>query len=70
MHPNTIEIITVRTENPAELHDQLDQGEKLLQVAAAASATQGILITCHDPSHYTLRLSDDVPFGITRSRYE
>lgn len=42
---NTLEVITVRADSREDLNHQLSCGEKLLQSAAAASRSQGILIT-------------------------
>lgn len=48
------------------LDDQLEAAVQNLQKAALRDKTRGILITRHQPGHYTAELSQQVPFGMTR----
>lgn len=48
------------------LDDELEAAVRDLQKEALQTRTRGILITRHQPGHYTAELSDQVPFGITR----
>jgi len=60
------ERIDIHVMNRPALDDQLAAAVGDLQEAAMQARTRGILITRHQPGHYTAELSDQVPFGMTR----
>jgi hypothetical protein len=60
------ERIDIQVTSRQALNDRLDDAVRSLQDAAMQSGTHGILITRHQPGHYTAALSDQVPFGMTR----
>lgn len=50
----------------SEMHDKLEAAVSAAQVEARASGTQGVLVTRHDFARFSVSLSHDVPFGLTR----
>ena len=62
----TAEYIEVRVNSAGEVEDRLNSAVKDLQVIAARSRTHGILVTRLNPGHFSVSLSDQVPFGLTR----
>ncbi|WP_427136136.1 hypothetical protein [Pseudarthrobacter sp. S9] len=46
----------------------LDDAEATLRQVATPHCYSGILVTRHNPSRYTLALSDTVPYGETREQ--
>lgn len=60
------EQLEILVTQPQQLHELLDKAEALLRQVPQQAA--GILATRHDPSRYTLRLCDQVPFGETREQ--
>ncbi|AOT02968.1 hypothetical protein ASPU41_06010 [Arthrobacter sp. U41] len=53
---------------PSRLYELLDDAESALRQVAMPNCYAGILVTRHDPSRYTLALSDAVPYGETREQ--
>lgn len=49
-----------------EMHEKLDTAVTEAHAAAAAKGTHGILVTRHDFDWFSVALSRDVPFGLTR----
>lgn len=62
----TAEHIEVRVNSAGEVEDRLNSAVKDLQVIATRSGTRGILVTRLNPGHFSVSLSDQVPFGLTR----
>jgi hypothetical protein len=62
----TAEYREVRVSSADEVEDRLNSAVKDLQVIATRSGTQGILVTRLNPGHFSVSLSDQVPFGLTR----
>lgn len=60
--------IEIQVENRHVLDERLNEAVRDLQQVAMATGTHGILITRHEPGHYTAALSDQVPFGTTREQ--
>ncbi len=65
MSIQTTERLEVLVTKPGSLYELLDDAEAVLRQAAMGERSTGILVTRHDPSRYTLTLSDMVPFGET-----
>ncbi|MFF2296132.1 hypothetical protein [Arthrobacter sp. NPDC058127] len=63
---NATECIEIQVKSRHALDGRLEAAVKDLQETAMRSRTCGILITRHQPGHYTAELSGQVPFGITR----
>jgi hypothetical protein len=53
---------------PSRLYALLDDAEASLRQVATPHCYSGILVTRHNPSRYTLALSDTVPYGETREQ--
>jgi hypothetical protein len=62
----TVEYREVRVSSAAEVEDRLNSAVRDLQVIATRSRTHGILVTRLNPGHFSVSLSDQVPFGLTR----
>jgi hypothetical protein len=58
--------IEIRVDSRDVLDERLNDAVRGLQELAMETGTQGILLTRHQPGHYTAALSDQVPFGMTR----
>lgn len=58
--------IDIKVDNRGVLDERLSEAVQGLQEIAMTGGTHGILITRHEPGHYTAALSDQVPFGMTR----
>ncbi|MDJ0358354.1 hypothetical protein [Paenarthrobacter sp. PH39-S1] len=65
MRSQTIEPLEVLLTTPGQRYELLDDAEAKLRQVAMAHRCAGILVTRHDPSRYSLALSDTVPFGET-----
>lgn len=63
------ERIDIYVNNRNDLDDRLAAAVRDLQETALCAGTRGILITRHQPGHYTAELSDQVPFGMTRELF-
>jgi hypothetical protein len=48
--------------------ERLDAAEKLARAQAFKEGSHGILVTRHGPTSFTVDLSPEVPYGITRER--
>jgi hypothetical protein len=64
-----VRTVILDSDSPQELQERLAAAEACLQRIAAVSATRGILVTRHAADHYTLELSDAVPYGLTREKH-
>jgi hypothetical protein len=58
--------ISVQATTPEDRNERLEAAVKELQQAAMVHGRHGILVTRHEPGAYTVALSEDVPFGLTR----
>lgn len=58
--------LEVRVSDTAAMETELAAAIDAVQQAALAERRCGILITRHGTGQYTVSLSDDVPFGLTR----
>ena len=65
MLSQTLEPLEVLVTMPGQRYELLDDAEAKLRHIAMAHGCAGILVTRHDPSRYSLALSDTVPFGET-----
>lgn len=63
------ERIEIQVNSRQALDDRLEAAVRDLQETALQARTRGILITRHQPGHYTAELSDQVPFGMTRELF-
>ncbi|AUI51984.1 hypothetical protein [Arthrobacter crystallopoietes] len=54
--------------SPATFHDQLEAAVAIAQVDAARKR-QGILVTRHSYTHFTVDTSEEVPFRTTIERW-
>lgn len=54
----------------ASMERQLDDAVAVARAQAAIEGRQGILVTRHDYSSFTVALSDAVPFGLTREHQD
>ncbi len=68
MRTQTAEHLDVHVTEPGRLYELLDDAEAALRQIAGPQCYAGILVTRHDPSRYTLALSDTVPYGETREQ--
>lgn len=57
--------ILIHVTSRRALDDRLELAVKKLQAEAMQARANGILVTRHKPDTYTVRLSAQVPFGIT-----
>lgn len=69
METTTDLLIRVTVTDRSSLDRQLDEAEGVAMVRAWQEG-KGILVTRHDHGIFTVALSDVVPYGITRERYE
>jgi hypothetical protein len=58
--------IDIEVTNRHHLDEELDAAVHRLQEVALLTGTHGILVTRLGPGRYTVALSDQVPFGMTR----
>jgi hypothetical protein len=58
--------ITVIATDRAGMERGLDEAAAVARTRALHEGRQGILVTRHDYYAFTVDLSDDVPFGLTR----
>lgn len=64
------DVINIHVTSRSALEERLDEAVKKLQDAAALTQTHGILVTRHEPGRYTVSLTDEVPYGITREYFD
>jgi hypothetical protein len=64
--PTAIEAIEIYATSRQVLEERLETAVNHLQETAMLTGACGILVTRHNPGSYTVALSDQVPFGITR----
>mgnify|MGYP003575033031 CR=1 FL=1 len=67
MNTATDASVEVRVETAAQLEDRLNAAIQHLQPQAARSG-HGILVTRLNAGHFSISVSDEVPFGLTRER--
>lgn len=60
--------IPVRATDRSNLDRQLDDAVTIAMRRAIRSGQQGILVTRHRHDFFTVALSNEVPFGLTRER--
>ena len=58
--------IVVTATSRASMESQLDEAVAVAKLKALPEGRRGILVTQHDGSSFTVDLSHDVPFGLTR----
>ena len=58
--------IVVTATSRASMESQLDEAVAVAMAKALREGRRGILVTQHDGSSFTVDLSHDVPFGLTR----
>lgn len=59
-------IANFRVEYKSEMNEKLDAAVAVARSAALAGQSGGVLVTRHDFNHFSVGLSPDVPFGLTR----
>jgi len=64
--PTLIEPIDIQVTSRRVLDERLEAAVNELRKVAMLTGTHGILITRNRPGHYTVALSEEVPFGTTR----
>ncbi|MDR6504687.1 hypothetical protein [Arthrobacter oryzae] len=64
----TTEVLEVKVDTARHLEERLNDAVRNLQDVAVRTRKHGILVTRLNPGHYTVSLSDKVPFGITREQ--
>ena len=57
--------LTVEVKDRKLLEEQLEEAVSTAREWAAQEKSRGILVTRLGPGHFTVGLSDDVPFGVT-----
>lgn len=62
-------VITVTVDSAEVVPDVLSAAIERVREAAAGNTSRGILVTRHAPGDFSIRLSDEVPYGLTRERY-
>ena len=67
MSTTTTEYVEVRVESARQIEERLNAAVQDLQ-PLAARARNGILVTRLNPGHFSISLSKEVPFGLTRER--
>lgn len=63
---NAVETIDIHVETRRDLDTRLEAAVATLQEKAMHTGTHGILVVRHQPGKYTVTLSDQVPYGLTR----
>ena len=58
----------VTADEPQLIAERLEAAERSAQERALREGNQGILVTRHGPTSFTVALSADVPYGITQER--
>jgi hypothetical protein len=67
MYAATANTVEVRVGSACDIAERLDAAVQDLQ-SLASRTRHGILVTRLNPGHYTVSLSDKVPFGLTREQ--
>jgi hypothetical protein len=68
MNTTTAEVLEVKVDTAQQLEERLNAAVRNLQDVATRTGAHGILVTRLNPGHYTVALSDSVPFGVTREQ--
>jgi hypothetical protein len=58
----------VTGDEPHLLEEHLNRAVELAQQRAVEEGRHGVLVTRHGPASFTVEVSADVPYGITRER--
>jgi hypothetical protein len=59
-------ILAVRVSDPADMQRQLDEAVTTARARAINERRRGILVRRFDYTTFSVELSDEVPFGVTR----
>lgn len=62
-------VVTATVENAEDIPLVLERAVERVRVSASGNISRGILVTRHSPGQFSIRLSEDVPFGLTRECY-
>lgn len=62
--------LTITATDRKSLDRQLDAAVAIAREQAMPEGRRGILVTRHGPDAFTVALSDDVPFGLTREQQD
>ncbi|WP_104175555.1 hypothetical protein [Arthrobacter sp. Y81] len=68
MNTTTADVLEVKVDTAQQLEERLNAAVRSLQDVATRTRAHGILVTRLNPGHYTVSLSDSVPFGVTREQ--
>ena len=69
MNTATAEVLEVKVDTAQQFEERLDaRRPEPAGLWPPAPVTHGILVTRLNPGHYTVSLSDTVPFGVTREQ--
>jgi hypothetical protein len=60
--------MTVTASDRGSMNTELEAAVAKVREHAVLDGQRGILVTRHAPGSFTVALSDDVPFGLTRER--
>ncbi|CAH0207824.1 hypothetical protein SRABI83_02066 [Arthrobacter sp. Bi83] len=66
MNTTTAQPVEVKVDSARHVEERLNSVVRDLQMVASRTHDKGILVTWLSPGHYTVSLSDDVPYGLTR----
>lgn len=61
-------ILHVTAQSPSTLQEDLNSAVEKARQAAIRGGKHGVLVTQHDYWSYTVSISSEVPFGITREQ--
>ena len=62
-------LVTATVDSAEAVPDVLAAAVQRVREAAPGNTSKGILITQHEPGNFSIRLSEEVPYGLTRERY-
>lgn len=69
-YPGEVIIVDAVGADPRTVDRRLNDAEAAARERAMRDGSRGILITQHDYTSFTVSLSEDVPFGLTRESRE
>jgi hypothetical protein len=61
-------VIRITREDPGNLLDRLDSAVRCAELSAIREGRHGVLVTRHPDFSFSVTVSEDVPYGITRER--